>query len=456
MRKEEKPLRNTPVFLLLVLSLIFSCAVSDASPVPEDFQFSATMQGPLKKGSLYSVHLSAKVLEACLPDCRDVRILASDNQEIPYVIIENAAKEGKGQTYQLEVLKYEEAHEDAVITVKLPGKYEPIGMITLETPSRDFKKGVLLYGSHDSRNWKLLAEDSFYDFSPEVDLRKTAIRFDKTDYRYYRLRLVERKNTGGEDGAISLKYNGLDFSAGKRETKNIRIDRILGHTAPEKDTDTVYDEADLKDFTVKADKDGNTVIMFESGLPVSRIFFDVANPYYYRRGSLYASDTGKEDSFLLLTGGVLYRFSLPGLTETKNYLELLPSARRFYRIVIENLSSPPLQISGIKLAWVQKNLFFVALQDTAAYSLFFGSDHLARPDYDLSNFINRNNWFRHSHEKLEISDLQRNARYQAKLPKDMRSRIESILLKSIVVLLVIVTGFWLFLLLRKTGDKTHV
>ena len=60
------------------------------------------------------------------------------------------------------------------------------------------------------------------------------------------------------------------------------------------------------------------------------------------------------------------------------------------------------------------------------------------------------------HKKLEICDLQRNARYQAKLPKDMRSRIESIVLKSRVVLLVFVIGFWLFLLLRKTGDKTDV
>ncbi|MBI5639146.1 MAG: DUF3999 family protein [Nitrospirae bacterium] len=436
---------------LLLLSLVFP-ANTDAGMqfVPDNFKYSTAIQGPLRGNTLYRVHLSSGILQRCVSACNDMRLFGPDNHEIPYVIIENRLSEAKIESYPAEITAYDETREEAVITMKLPEKFEPVSLLFLDIEEHDFKKHIIIEGSHDARTWEMIGEDAVYDFHSQVDLRKTEIRFPKSSYRYYRLRLIDGKGMAADRENIRLKYNGLDFSVNNVRGKKIRISRIIAKTSFEKETAPVYDELILTAFSQQTDKQGNTVIILETSIPFDRIIFELSNPYYFRKVGVYYSDTGKNSSYRLLTQGYLYRFPLSGLTETRAHIEYSATGQRFYRFVIENHNNPPLEIRQIRLAWVQKNLFFVALKDAPAYSLCFGSPAAEKPVYDLPNFINQGNWFKHASEKSATAQLLENPAYQPGIPKDIRSSIEKNILRGIVILLVIGLGYWLYALLNKT------
>jgi len=377
-----------------------------------------------------------------------LRVYDSHDREIPYVIIENKSPESKPVNYSLEIIEYKEELDASTITIKLPEKFEPIVRLKLDILDHDFKKDAELHGSFDMQTWSLLARDSIYDFSSQVDLKKTEIEFPKSSYRYYRLKLSNPSKTNSDIARLSIKYNGLDLNLDDVKTKTVKINDFIGETLSEKNS-TIYDEAGFTEFIQVPGKNQDTVIVLEANLPLNKLSFDIDNPYFYRKIRVYYSDTGEEDSYQFLTEQPIYRFSLSSDEETKTSILCEASKHRFYKIVIDNGNNPLLELKRIKLEWVRKDLFFVALNESDAYTLRFGSQDAERPNYDLGNFVNQSNWMRRPYEELEISLIHENSDYQASLPKDKKVKYEKMALRFIVICLVIAIGSWLYRLMRR-------
>lgn len=447
-------MRNVFSLFIFLLSLtpLFS-GTPTASVTPDDFQYSAGVKGPIKNNSLYQIILSDEILQRCSADCKDLRLTDPANNEIPHVIIKNKTQK-KTEKYLFEIIQYEEDSNLAVITMKLPEKHKPISIINLITTDRDFKKNLILHGSHDMGKWILLAEDNIYDFSSQVDLRKTKIKFRRSDYNYYRLQLIEKKITGNDYEAFSLKYKGMDFSVNNIKNKNIRINKIMAQATSEKKKAAVNDEAVFTEFYRYTEEDGDTAIIVEAGLPFNRVSFDASNPYFYRVVEIYYSDTGKEDSYRLLKRAPIYRFHLSGHKEARNYIEYAADRHKFYKLLIKNKNNPPLILKKIKFNWVQRNLYFIGLNDASAYTLRFGNPALDRPDYDLARFIHQGNWFSHNYEKLETTQVKKNINYKPVFSRDRQTRIEKMVLTVIIVIMVVGIGFWLYTLVRKISNHT--
>lgn len=442
--------------LLTAIVLLLFCAVSvEASIIlqPENFQYCSELGEATKNNTLYQIQLTSDILQKCSADCSDLRLFAQDKNEIPYVIIDNEHPEEIIETYTLEIKDYSDGPASKVITMKMPDKYRPVSIINLDISDRDFKKTVVLYGSHDINKWDLLAKEAIYDFSSQVALRKTEIKSNKADYRYYRLEIIDDDTSVKPEKSIKLKYEGLDFSAGGLENKKLHISKITGITGSRKDNIRVYDEKSFTAFPANPDKGRNTVITLEAGLPFDKMYFDISNPYYHREISIYGSDTGKEDSYKFLTRGSIYSFPLSGMSETKNYIAYPSAKQKYYKIIIENRNNPALEIKSIKFVWVRKNLYFVSLSKPSKYSLCFGNSTVSRPNYDLASFINRNNWFNQIYEKLNTAQIIQNADFRERLPEDRKMKIEKIILIGIVILLVIGISFWLYRLMREASKK---
>ena len=180
---------------------------------------------------------------------------------------------------------------------------------------------------------------------------------------------------------------------------------------------------------------------------------DVANPYYHRLMNIYGSASGKEDSYRLLAGQVIYRFPLSSEQhEEKNFLEQRLPKQAYYKIVIMNRNNPPLELKGMTLSWVQQNLYFIALKNNERYSLCMGNAHAKRPDYDIVNFVNQNTLSQHAYERMELASLRASGGPSPSL-RDRLAGMEKLILKIVVVLLVIGMGFWLYTLLKKAPGK---
>ena len=439
---------------LFIMTGCVTAAMAASPSILKDFQYCAEVAGPVRTDSLYQVHLTGAVLEKSGAGQEDVRLFSLSGREVPVVLIEGAPSAEAAETYPLEITGYSGDASSAVITMRLPEKHRPISGISLDIPDSDFRKRAVLSGSRDGKAWRVLAEDAIYDFSSQVDLRKTKLEFPASDFRYFQLELADAKPAGAGDTSIRLKYEGLDFSVNGGMKKELRIHEAQGGTTAPGEKTAVYDEQAFAAPQAIQDKDGNTVVIIKAGLPADRFSFQISNPYYYRTVSISASETGKEDSYVPVARGAIYRFPLSAEQhEAKTAIDVRMPKHGYCKIVIENKNSPPLDVKGVAIAWVRKDLYFIALGNEGRYSLCFGNPALARPDYDLAHFVNSATLSRHPYERLNPGSIRENAGYEPPVPGGRRAKVETLVLKAVVVLLVVGIGFWLYALMRKAGEK---
>lgn len=442
--------------LFFLFSLLVYCLPMPALAAPlssDDFQYCADVKGKLKAESLYQVHLTDEIIQKAAPGFEDLRLFDAAQREVPSVVIKNIPPFETIETYPLEITGYENDASSATVILKMPKKHRPISVLSLDIPGADFKKQIAVSGSTDGKAWQPLVEDSIYDFTSQVDLRKTKVAFPGADYQYFRLKLTDFKpQATATQPSMRLKYDGLDFSVDGVKKKELRIRFVHGITQTPAGKKPVYDKKSFTGISTSLDKEGNTVIVLPADLPMDQMVLDVSNPYYYRSVNLYGSDTGKEDSYRFLASRMLYRFPLSAEKhEEKNVIEQRIPKQAFYKIVVINKNNPSLEIKGITLAWIQQNLYFIALKNGEQHSLCFGNRKLKRPDYDIARFVNLNTLAQHAYERVELSPI----RVEGGRPAsgEWYVGMEKLILKIVVVLLVIGMGFWLFMLLKKTGEK---
>jgi hypothetical protein len=445
-------MRSLPPTPWLISFALLVLPVAVRAATVEGFQYYADLPDSLKPNQLYQVPLSPDLLKQCRIDCTDLRVLDLEGREIPYVILKNAFSPEPAKTYDLTIKNYASETDSATLTLELPKQHEPIEQLDLDITGRDFTKRATVYGSDNGRDWRRLAEDAVYDFSSQVDLRKTSISFEKTDHRFYRLKLTDEPASKDPGRSIRLTYDGLDFTANDVKAKKLKINRVLGSTRSGKAKPDVFDEALFKEFRSSRDEKGKTILLLEAGLPFEKIEFTIAGPsYYYRNVQIYSSETGKEDSFRMLTQGVIYRFPLGRSDQERSFIEHSSGRHLFYRIVLDNGDNPPLEVSAVKFRWVRRNLYFVAISGEGPYRLYLGNAGLERPNYDLVKFIRPDNWFEQRFDEIAPGPVKKNSGYQPGGDKIDRARVEKIVLVSVMVVLAAGLTFWLYALLKRSG-----
>jgi len=445
-------MRSLPPTTWFISFALLAVPVAVGAATVEGFHYVAELPDSLKPNQLYQVPLSPDLLKQCRLDCTDLRVLDREEREVPYVILENAFSPEPAKTYDLTIKNYATDTDSATLTLELPKQHEPIERIDLDIAERDFTKRATVYGSHNGREWRRLAEDAVYDFSSQVDLRKTLIKIEKTDYRYFRLRLKDEPAFKGQGQSIRLTYDGLDLTVNDVKAKKLKINRILGSTRRGKAKPDVLDEALFKEFPSSHDDKGNTILLLEAGLPFERIEFTIAGPsYFYRNVQIYTSESGKEGSFRLLTKGVIYRFPLGQSDQERNFIEHSSGRHLFYRIVLENGDNPPLEVSAVKLRWIRRNLYFVAISSGGPYRIYLGNAGLERPNYDLAKFIRTDNWYEQPFDEISPGPVKNNSGYRSGGDKIDRARVEKTVLVIVMMGLAAGLTYWLYALLKRSG-----
>jgi len=442
------------IFLLFFLAFCCIPAAMHATTLsPADFSYCSDVQGAVKTGTLYKVHIAEGIIQKTGAGLEDLRLFDASQKETPWVVIENVPPHESIETYPLEITGYDREASSAIVFMKLPQKHRPISILDLDIADQDFKKSIVLSGSSDGKTWQPLTTDSIYDFSSQVSVRKTKLEFPSTDARYYRLKITDIKPQIETRPSISLKYEGLDFSVNDVKQKELRIRSAQGSTKTPSEKRPVYDQKTFHNLSPTLDKDGNTVIVVSADLPLDRLILAVANPYYQRTINLYGSNTEQEDSFRLLASRFIYRFPLSSEQhEEKNFLEQRVPKQAYYKIVVMNRNNPPLEIKELTFSWIQKNLYFIALQNGDRYSLCMGNARVKRPDYDIANFVNQNTLSQHTYEQVALSPVRTSGGPRLTLGERFAG-MEKVILKTVLVLLVLGMGFWLYLLMKKASKK---
>ena len=438
---------------MFLLSTLIYCPVDlwAGKMGPLNFRYSANLNEEIKKGGVYRTFLPAAILEGCERSCRDMRIFDKENREIPFVILDNRIPPKKTIRYPLEVISYDDQATRTRIVLKRPNPMDPVTRLEMDSPDRDFNKAVTVSGSTDMKNWKTLGHEAIYDFSSRVSLRKMRLSLGKNTYPYFQLVIEEGKKTNHLQ-KIQLKFDGMDFSASTYTKKKLQVSRFVVLDDTEGHEKVIYDELKLQPSVSTDTTKRVTEIAFNSVLSFSTLEFIIDNPYYYRPLNLYGANTHRKQDLVLIKQDSLYSFPISSRTETKKHIDMSrPEEYRSYKIVIENDANPPLKIESMTLRWVQKQLFFVGLDDHQEYRLFWGSPTIEEASYDMAKLIRIDNWFNQPATPVQISSIVQNVAYKPFKEKDDKTLIEKNILVIVIILVVTVVAFFLFQLWKKTG-----
>ena len=441
---------NKRVLLPCLLAAFLAAVFAQPPLTPVNFRQRAELAGSFRAGALYQVPLPAEFMRASAAGLADVRLYGPDGREVPYVIIPHRLPPDAVSTCALKLVEYDQAGPEARLTVEVPEECPSVAEITMEVSDRDFKKQVTVEAGDDKKTWQPVAEDVIYDFTSQVDLRRTTLRFPATGARYLRLTLRDAPPEGEEAGlTLSLRSEGLDLSFNRVRGKKLSIQGFRAVAAPVSGQQTLYDRQVFTGLTPERGERGSTVIVVSADLPADSMLFDIANPAYCRTVAISGSNSGRDDSYAWLKSDRIHAFPGAERDETQNRLELSADVTPFYRIVIENGDNPPLDVRSVTLEWVRRDLYFVAPAAGAGYALYTGQPKAARPFYDTGEFVNARNWFTRNAGAAALGPVRANDRYEPGLAEPDRARVERIGLIIVVITLMVVLGWWIVRLVRK-------
>ncbi|MCX5791531.1 MAG: DUF3999 family protein, partial [Elusimicrobia bacterium] len=403
----------------------------------------------MKAGALYRVDLNAEVLRNCAPGQPDIRLFAPDGAEVPYSLVKAEYVKKAAETYAAEITGYQADGREAVLEFSLNGRFLPVTSVELSIADRDFRKDAEVFGSADGKNWSRLGAGAIYDYSSQVDLRRTRLDFPRSAHRFYRLKLRDTEEQPARGKTVSLKYDGIDLNITGGKGLKLRIDGVTARTGGQDSVVGVYDEASFEPSAAGENRDNTSYIVINKGLPFDKVEFAVEDGFFVREFTAWYSDTGAEDSYRRLAGGNIFRFPSGWPDGERTSAEISSPGHAFYKFVFNNRNNPPLRVKSLRFKWLRRSVYFIAPAAMPSLTVAYGRPDTAPPAYDVENFVNQGNWEQRTALALRLGAPVLTPGYSPEAPADKKTKTEKDLLTGILVLVVAGMGFWLFNLLKK-------
>jgi hypothetical protein len=441
--------KNRLVILLIILFSGYTEYNGDAQAVElNEFCYTTQIESGFTPNVLNCLPLKKEVVSETHSNFSDLRIFDDLGRETPYVIYGEEKPSQAIKTFTFKVISYQDADGLSEILVERPKGGASFSSIQFVTANSDFKKSVKIVGSLDRKAWKDIATETIFDFTSRVNLRKTTIKMPQADYSYLKIYIKDDSSVEENSTDIKLHYNGFEFAVGGDQKKLFRIDRIIGSNGVSAPSEEVLDYTYCNYRDIFTDSNGNTIINLDRvNLPVTEITLQVGNPYYYRFVELLESYSGEEKSFHKLCSGNIYKIT--GMKSPEDTIRCIQPSMKYLQLKIFNGDNPQLQISKIKLGWVKQNLYFVP-EYGRSYSLYFGSDNVEIPLYELKNLIAPEYEKLKQYKVIGTASITSNPDYEPqKSVVNNREKIEKSILTSVVLMLVAGLGYWAYRLMKR-------
>ncbi len=442
--------------------LTLCCFVTAASAA--DYRFSREVLGNHgDKPALLTLALDAAVYKASAADFRDLALLDEQNQETAYVLQKIASRKTVSRRIALVSATPElQPNANGGITVII--KLEPFGFpadgLTLATGQRDFEYSVRVEGSLDGSYWYPLVEGAaIYDYSRHMAVSNHNIALPPN--RYPILRIVIDRAVQSHIGELteltrSLRGNQELQRDEKTELRQeaLHIDRIEPWRTQ---TDNVADVEQVFNYpptTFKisqdAERQATLIDISMDNQPLNGFDVDIATPNFNRRAEVQIPiRQGIETRMQILASGVLEALRFRDIDRLQNHLPFPEQRRNDYRIVINNLDTPPLAVNGIVGTGPGYQLLFIG-QPGKRYRLVYGADLDAKPRYDIEPIRE----LQRRGQATESADLGPEvAALAAEKSWDFAALINSNgFLTGVVVLMVLVLAWSLFKVGKRMND----
>jgi hypothetical protein len=346
---------------------------------------------PAARETLVALALPPEVHTRAQPELRDLRLVAPDGSDVPYVLDRLVAQApverfpGNLDDVRRETRQFSQWQVDFGATRRFE-------RLELSVPQTGFAKRLRVEGSQDGSVWQLLSADAgIFEREWQGRLRQTAVVFDQPQSaRYVRL-------TADDKRSAVIDVTGVDAvgpgrSAGARWSRPATLTDD-GRAAP------AGTSAGARRLRVTA----------APGLPVEWLTLDATDPVFSRQVRLL--EQGADASLQVLGSGRLFRLSVPseGLASSLLTLPVRPPGPGQLVLEIDDGDSPPLRGLRVTLEGHAERLVFSAPQ-AETLTLYYGNAATRAPLYDVQALSARLGLVTDLPAAL-LSDEQANPRY---------------------------------------------
>lgn len=412
--------------------------------IPATLRFAAPVVGPLAPDTPVRIPLPAQVMSAAASGLSDLRLFDEHGGETPYGISPHRTLPASAFVFR--IVAYQPLDGGASLVLQRPQEAGPFWELTLHTSARDFHKTVQFQVSQDAQVWTDALTDTLFDFSSQIDVRRTTLSFPETDAPYVRLLLRDVALAAASPPRVRLRFEEFELAVPGASALPFHIDRITGRSGRrEQDADSAgYTPVPLP--ATRTDAQGNTVVLLgRVNLPVTRLTLTIDRAYYHRHVELWAATLDQEDAYTLVASGVIYR--LPGVAASTQSLDVDAVQRPYLRLKIRNGDNPPVPLRQVDLTWIRSSLYFVPAAGQR-YTLYFGGEGLRSPAYELQQLLPALHASRVPYPMAQLGEVRASPHYQPHLAQDRREWWEKTLLTVVVVLLAGGLGIWAYRLCR--------
>lgn len=351
---------KSKLFPLLIL-----LAVTGVYGQMEQYDYKREIKGI--KGSWHKLILPDALFSKVSADLSDIRVVGitsgGDTIDAPYLL---NRKEEKTVVKEVDFRILNTSHNENgyYFTLEIPAK-EPVNQIRLEFKQQNFDWKTTLEGSHDQKEWFIVAKD--YRIlsikNSMTDFEFTKIAFSNAAYRYFRLHIASNE----KPELLAAKVSQRVVSEGEWKNYSIKQMKVLEN---------------------KQNRQSEVEIDLSSRVPVSYLKINVKDSFdYYRPVTIeYLSDSvyteqGWKYSYEILTSGTLNSLEENGFKYNSTLLKKI-------RVLIGNQDNQPLSIGSVEVKGTVHELAIRFTQE-ARYYLIYGNEQAHLPEYDIAQFTNK-------------------------------------------------------------------
>ena len=381
---------------------------------------------PGANADIFRILLDSDVYDVADDSFNNIRLLNAKGSEVPFSIdllrkTENAITTECVTAKIAKVNKTENVLELIITMPESTKDRKEISGVKIETPSKNFEKEVSIEFSDDCENWSPLAQkESIFDYSEFIPVSKKTLSFPKQKAKnYYRLRIAnfaeDKKSPRIE--LINEKRTGLDFSSIEKIVINkefLKIDSISFFVETEEKTFTTEEKIQYKALDFKTqENNNNTEILFSTRRePLQELILKTNSANFARTCSIFGSNDGKNWE-PLSSGEKIYSIETSSYKDSKLKLNLR-GRYRYYKILISNHNSPPIQVSGVELYGYVHTLNIISSEfETGKQAfLYYGGNNVPAPSYDTREIIEQMK--NPSYKILTLSEEKTNTLFSGK------------------------------------------
>lgn len=438
------------IYVACILALVGTWSIAGAVE-RSDFRFKASLQADEKIGMPVRLALPRAVITETSRELSELRLFDDQETEIPYVMYAQRGSTRTTQSFTWKVIDYQNIDGTQTIFLESPAGDGIIYNLNLDTKARDFNKSCKVYASTDRTFWKLIANDSYFDFSSHIDLRKTTLKLPDTKARYLRVILKDNDKPIDQGEDIRLRYKDLEFTLSGLTTGEIKIDGFTSTLGRTKHDPPLFDHAVFHKPRTFLDNEKNTIVALgRVNLPIERVSLKIKNTYYYRSIELWVAETDDEQAYQRVAQDVVYK--IPGINSEKNTIAYNQPQHAYVRLKVINHDNPQLQVEEVTIEWIRRNLYFIP-EASRRYTLYCGGENIPTPRYELQKLVPDHYEQLMRYDEWKIGDLQKNEDYAPKPAVPSQKPFERYLLTVLVILLVCGLALWAFRLMKNIPDS---